>query len=78
MKAEDTVDDRYPIYSWVLPVIPETDWAVDDDLSFYFVTEHDPDDDEAIMIPSSVVNDCLIGEFEHFSKYAVGVKPGSN
>ena len=52
-----------------------------DSITFFYVIENDlddPDDDEAMMIPSTVVNDCLIGEFEHFSKYAVGVIPGSN
>ncbi len=61
---------------WNIP--PDAD---EDDLSFMWVIENNPDipeDDELIPIPTSLSEELLIGEFEHFSKYAVGVIPGGN
>jgi len=55
--------------------------ASEDELTFFYIEENDPaipQDDEYIPIPSTVVDNVLIGEFEHFSKYAVGVLPGSD
>lgn len=73
---QQSIEIATPMYYWNIPGN-----ADDDDLSFFYIVENNPDfpdDDELIPIPTSVDPPLLIGEFEHFSKYAVGTLPGSD
>ncbi|MCD4728325.1 MAG: hypothetical protein K8R46_11720 [Pirellulales bacterium] len=49
-----------------------------DDITFFQIVEGPSGVDEFIEVPSEVEDSLLVGEYEHFSKYAVGVLPGSD